>query len=146
MNGEKLKPELKETILKQGYLYRGTYDSIFKLKQESGHLYYGRTENGRKTTSTGGSLIYAMVYGVRTCRNHPEENAKPVLLAIAVEKYINSIRDGLEGPSETKIEGMIDWEDIVVVDSLDKLLRVCPGAHPKAVDYFKEHYLGQKDA
>lgn len=147
MNGNKLRRKELNRILKQVYLYRGTNSFDFEA-QSNKEFYSGRiTSEDKHITSTSTLLMYAMVNGSNRCKTtcYKRENAKPVLLAIRAENYTSSLEKGLE-PPEIEINGKIDWKDITVVDSLDKLAQVCPNAHPNVVNYFKEHYLGQKDA
>jgi len=139
--------ETRDIILEQRYLYRGTNDFDFKQRQEKG-FYYGQ-KNGDYVTSTNIVLIYAMVAGVNRCKTawYQQNNAKPILLAVDIQKYLDQMSLGLEfmGPralaSEIEVSGKIDFNDIVVVDSLDRLLEVCPHARQGEIDFFKREYL-----
>lgn len=137
----------RDIILEQGYLYRGTNDFIFRQRKEKG-FYYGR-KNSDYVTSTNIVLGYAMVAGFNRCKDSwlSQNNAKPILLAIDIQKYLDQMETGLEfaGPralnSEIEISGKIDFDDVVVVDSLDRLLEVCPHAKQGEIDFFKREYL-----
>ncbi len=138
---KELNPEVKE-YLKQAYLFRGTTDVQFNFRR-SGDFYYG-CGNSRQGYSTSTSLnpVYAIFCGVGRCKDF--ESAKPMLLTIKPDNYLDSMREGLEFGtigSEIEILGKIDFKDIVVVDSLDKFLEVYPNATPKGIRAFQENIL-----
>jgi hypothetical protein len=84
-----------------------------------------------------------MICGLGRCKHdYAYYNAKPILLAIDTQKYADQMKIGLEGEGhEIEIEGKIDFKDVTVVDSLEKLLEVCPHAKDFEIDGFKREYL-----
>ncbi|MBI4171075.1 MAG: hypothetical protein HY514_05220 [Candidatus Aenigmarchaeota archaeon] len=89
-----------------------------------------------------------MIHGVTRLEGlkhsgYVRKKATPVLLAIDPRNYIDSMGEGVE-PGEIEIKGKIDFDDVVAVDSLDKLLEVAPHLIERA--YFEFHYIGMRRA
>ncbi|MFH1503658.1 MAG: hypothetical protein ABIE36_03300 [Candidatus Diapherotrites archaeon] len=134
---------IKNIILRQGHLYRGTNDLDFSLRKDEG-IYFGVKRNGGVgyITCTSVNLLKAIINGANRCgtEDYKRRNAKPVLLAINPEKYINSMELGLES-GEVEIRDRIDFKDIIVINSLDNFLRFSPDAKQREIDLFKLRYL-----
>ena len=141
--------ETRAVILEQGHLYRGTNDFYFKQIQDLYGIYFG-IQHGTKgpTTSTSIDLLQAMICGYRRIdvQTLPKET-KPLLLVIDAPIYIDRMGPGIEfqgprtGCSEIEIHGPIDFEDITIIDSLEKLLKFCPQVRLGEINCFRRNYL-----
>ena len=136
--------EVKE-YLRNAHLFRGTTDIMFNLRKDEG-FYYGCAHNRQGYfTSTSLNPIYALICGISRCKDFNEwEHAKPLLMAIKPDKYLDSMREGLERGKEIEILGKIDFKDIIIIDSLEKLLGFHPNATRRAIKLFQENILGEK--
>lgn len=134
--------ETRDRIVQQRYLYRGTNDFHFGERKKDSH-YYGFRKNGL-VTSTSIVLLNAMVAGIQRCEGgfYQQNNSKPILLAIETLNYLDSMDFGLEG-GEIEISGWINYSDITVIDSLYKLIEICPRATRHDIYMFKRSYLSE---
>lgn len=140
--------EVVKLIGENKCLYRGTTNKGFELRKTN-RTYFGRRSSGELITCTTLSLLYAMVSGGQRCLTDysRERDVHPLLLAIDPSNYRDNVRLGLEylapGSTSNEIEivGEIDFKDIVVVDSLDKLHKVHPNLDGSEIDYFRRKYL-----
>ena len=93
-------------------------------------------------------MLDAMISGLGRLNSdwmHYPKGARPVLLAINAEKYIQKMEKGIE-PSEFEIIGKIDYSDIVLLDSQERLLEFYPQAKSKTreMEFFVKNYLGKR--
>ena len=130
-----------DNVIKKKYLFRGTNDFYFNLRKKQG-FYYGITQNQELLTSTSTVLINALIAGINRCNTMDcqQRNAKPVLLAINSLNYINSMQSGLE-PEEIEIKGKINLNDIIVIDSLDKLVKTSESLKNPEIEKFNSNYI-----
>lgn len=124
-------------------LFRGTNTVHFNQRKELMGVYCGtRMFNSYRTSATP-DLMNALVSGDNRCDDiyYQHLDAKPILIAINAEKYRQ--KAGLEN-SEIEIHGLIDFKDIIVIKSIDDLLKVCPNARDEEIDFFKKYYVGNE--
>ena len=128
--------------MKDKYVFRGTNTHAFRICKEMS-FYYGIFSPQEDTylTSTSFDLLDAMINGVGRCNDwfHLSEGAKPVLVAIKFGNY--KYREGEEGPIETEILGKIDFNDVVVINSLDKLKEIYLPNKAETEFFLKYHNL-----
>jgi len=119
---------LIKVLRDQKYLFRGTHEKAYKIKEKFGY-YYGRSNSiGDFFTSTSLDLVHAMFYGKHRWKQYNyrdpdlEDKSKPLLLAISSKNY--ETQKGTEG-TEILLKGKIDFKDIIKIESLSHFDAFC---------------------
>ena len=145
------------------YFYHGTNTQEFAFRQQKDGYYRQHLQQKKKQekqdgqdgqdlrgyiTSIETEIYLALLTGMNSCRKGSKEakDKKPLLLAIPAEKYWNTIKvsflsTGKNPSARQEIHGKIALEDLVIVDSVEKLEEVCPLVTEKERKKFKKYYL-----
>ncbi len=130
---------------KEPLLYRGTNNIDLENRKKQG-FYYGifSSSDEKYFTSTSPDLMYALISGKNRCETlwYVQNKAKPVLIAINPKNYLKSLSPGLES-CEILIDEKISFDDIKVIDSLEKLVESYQSPRKEEIEYFKRFYLGK---
>ncbi len=83
-----------------------------------------------------------MLSGVQRCKTdyaHIEE-ARPLLVAVKTDNYLGVMRPGIEG-TEVEVLGKINFNDVIIIDSLDVLKKIKPDVNDVEIEEFKSSFL-----
>lgn len=139
---------VREEILRQGLLYRGTDNKSFNKKRNEGFFYDDYEGfNGYKTIAYS-HVCHAMAAGVSSCFGN---GASPVLFGIMVGRYVDSLDCDLQifrgsmlpAMLMVKIACRVSFDDVVEIVSLADLTRMCQGLRPENVSYFVRRFINR---
>lgn len=129
------------------YLYHGTNTEEFAVQQQKGFY----TKEGPLITSVDFFLYTALVAGIDSCRKNAKnaqkaQKAKPLLIVLPAENYwdnikINFLSTGKNPSARYEINGKIPFDDIEIVDSLERLLEIRPSLTERERKKFEKYYL-----
>ena len=133
---------------RQLYLYHGTNTSRYALCKQQGFYYETTLDNPPYKTTVEPFLHSALLAGISASRKNGRKTKdhQPLLLAISKEKYWNVIKmnflsTGKLASTRYEIHRKIALEDLIIIDSLQKLQEVCPSATEKERRKFEKYYL-----
>ncbi|MBI2667009.1 hypothetical protein HYX13_05340 [Candidatus Woesearchaeota archaeon] len=124
------------------YFYYGTNTHEFSVRQQGGFY-----EQKEKVLLVNPLLHYALYQGIYSCRLGKKNTPKKSLLfALPMETYWDQLKvtflaSGKDAAARYELHGKLALEDLLIVDSLEKLQEVSPTVTRREMKKFVTYYL-----